>query len=109
MAKAFLSHSSAQKDLVTKISQELGSKSIIDSKSFEEGMSNLEEILISLDSADLFVLFISEESLNSKWVQEEILIAKEKLNEKIIKRIFPIIIDKTITHNDTRIPDWMSQ
>ncbi len=109
MAKAFLSHSSSQKELVTKVSQDLGSKSIIDSKSFEEGMKNLEEILTALDSTDLFVLFISNESLNSKWVKEEILIAKEKLDEKYIKRIFPIIIDKNITHNDNRIPEWMAE
>lgn len=108
MAKAFLSHSSAQKELVTKISHDLGPKSIIDSKSFEEGMKNLEEILTALDSTDLFVLFISDESLNSKWVKEEILIAKEKLNDNI-KRIFPIIIDQNITHTDSRIPEWMTE
>lgn len=109
MAKAFLSHSSFQKELITKISNQLGSKSIIDSKSFEEGMKNLEEILTTLGSTDLFVLFISNDSLNSKWVKEEILIAKEKVDSKSIKRIFPIIIDKNITHNDSRIPEWMAE
>ena len=97
MAKAFLSHSSSQKELVTKVSQDLGSKSIIDSKSFEEGMKNLEEILTALDSTDLFVLFISNESLNSKWVKEEILIAEVDLDlQENVRQNWPFFRDRRI-------------
>ncbi len=109
MAKAFLSHSSVDKKLVEKIASQLGSKSIIDSKSFEEGMGNLDEIICTLDSSDLFVLFISENSLNSKWVQEEIILAKERFDNNVISKLFPIIIDATINHSDKRLPEWMRQ
>lgn len=43
MAKAFLSHSSTQKDFVLKYPL-LNGKTIIDSKDFETGMQNMEEI-----------------------------------------------------------------
>ncbi|ADB39094.1 toll/interleukin-1 receptor domain-containing protein [Spirosoma linguale] len=110
MPKAFLSHSSVQKQFVTRIANELGSStSIIDSRSFEEGMSNIEEIQNALDQTDIFVLFLSNEALNSKWVKDEILIAHENVKRNIIKRIYPIIIDETITHNDLRIPDWLKE
>nr|WP_246611443.1 toll/interleukin-1 receptor domain-containing protein [Arthrospiribacter ruber] len=107
MAKAFLSHSSIDKPLVEKISSGLGTLSIIDSKTFEEGMGNLEEIIFSLDKTDLFVLFISDKALKSKWVQEEIVLAKERNDINLIKRFFPIIIDENINHQDARIPQWI--
>lgn len=72
-------------------------------------MKNYEEILKGLDKSDLFVLFISNESLNSEWVQKEIFNSYEKLNKGEIQRIFPIIIDSNITYKDSRIPDWMRE
>ena len=74
MAKAFLSHRSKNKKRYVEIvARNLGQKnSIYDAISFEEGMKNYEEIIHGLDKTDLFVLFISDDSLNSEWVQNEI-------------------------------------
>ncbi len=72
-------------------------------------MGNLEEILNELDQTDIFVLFISNDSLNSAWVEKEISEAVERMNEGSIKRFFPIVIDKNIKHDDPRIPDWVRE
>lgn len=109
MAKAFLSHSSQDKELIENVATGLGTLSIIDSKTFEAGMKNFEEIISCLDKTDLFVLFISENALNSEWVQKEILLAKERNDKNLIKIFYPIIIDPNINHNDSRIPAWIKE
>ncbi|WP_127018807.1 toll/interleukin-1 receptor domain-containing protein [Flagellimonas beolgyonensis] len=110
MAKAFLSHSSKDKEIVRKVANQLGNKNcVLDEISFEPGRKTLNEIFNELDSSDIFVLFISEESLNSSWVKKEIQKAKENLNNEFLDRIIPIIIDKKITHLDERIPKWIAK
>lgn len=110
MAKAFLSHSSSDKKLVSKIAKELGPDNcIIDEISFEAGSKTLQEIFNSLDKTDLFVLFISNESLDSSWVKKEINQARKNIDSDIIDRILPIIIDHNITHRDKRIPRWIAK
>ena len=108
MAKAFLSHSSKDKYLVGKIATQLGKNNChYDNLTFEAGNITLDEIFRGLSDTDVFVLFISESALESKWVEKEIIQAKILNNDKRIDRIFPIIIDKTILHTDTRIPEWI--
>lgn len=108
MTKAFLSHSSADKQSYVEIvAKKLRKEDVIyDNFTFEEGEKNIDEILNGLNDTDLFVFFISNSSLNSEWVQREILEAKGRLNKKI-KKIYPIIIDSNITYKDSRIPDWL--
>lgn len=108
--KCFISHSSADKEhyirpLYNKLSRQ--SNTILDEKDFEEGMLTIEEINRYLDETSLFVIFLSDNALNSKWVKEELVKAKELLNTEKINRIYPIIIDENINYNDNRIPDWM--
>lgn len=110
MAKAFLSHSSKDKEIVRKVANQLGNKnSVLDEISFDPGRKTLEQIFKELDSSDVFVLFISEESLNSPWVKKEINRAKENLDNDFIERIIPIIIDKKIHYSDERIPKWIAK
>lgn len=80
---------------------------IYDEYTFEFGLQPIEEIFTRLKESQLFVLFLSEKALSSRWVQEEMFHAHELLNESKLKRIFPIIIDPKITHLDDRIPLWM--
>jgi hypothetical protein len=108
MAKAFLSHSSSDKLLVKKIAKQLGDGCVLDEISFEAGRKTLDEIFSHLSKTDIFVLFISNESLKSPWVQKEINKAKENISSDIIDRVFAIIIDKSITYRDERIPQWLS-
>lgn len=108
MAKAFLSHSSKEKPLVERIATQLGRNNChLDSLTFEAGRQTLEEIFKGLENTDIFVLFISENSLESDWVKGEISQAKNLLDRQIIDRIFPLIIDSRISYRDTRIPDWI--
>lgn len=110
MAKAFLSHSSKDKELVEKIANQLGRNNChFDSLTFEAGHETLTEIFNGLEETDIFVLFLLETSLNSEWVKKEITQAKKLNDNKIIERIFPLIIDKSITHKDSRIPDWIKK
>lgn len=108
MAKAFLSHSGSDKVLVEKIALQLGINNChYDRLTFEAGNITLNEIFKGLEDTDVFVLFISSKALESEWVQNEITKAEQLLSKRIIERIFPIIIDRTISHTDIRIPEWI--
>lgn len=54
---------------------------------YEEIMSSIEEIAKGLDETTLFVVFISNAALESKWVKEELAQAKSKLDDAQIERI----------------------
>jgi hypothetical protein len=110
MAKAFLSHSSNDKPLIDNIAVQLGRNNChYDRLTFEGGRKTLDEIIEGLEDTDVFVLFISEAALESDWVKNEIKAAKRLYDKKIIDRIFPLIIDKTIKYSDPRIPDWIKK
>ena len=110
MAKAFLSHSSYDKNLVEKIAKILGNqRCVLDEISFEPGAKTLDEIFREIDESDVFVLFISDKALNSDWVQKEISLAYKALSEDKLDRILPIIIDDKIDYTDKRIPQWLSK
>ncbi|MFQ1710998.1 TIR domain-containing protein [Aeromonas veronii] len=109
MIKCFLSHSSSDKELYVRAVKNLLRKEslIYDENTFEAGMSPAEEIIHGLDETSLFVIFISDSALESKWVKDEVYLAKGKVDEGKIDRIYPIIIDEKITYEDPRIPKWM--
>lgn len=110
MAKIFLSHSSAQKYLVEPIADKIGrDRAVYDNYTFEAGMDSLDEIFKHLSATDLFVVFLSEEALNSKWVQAELAEANKLTRLKSIKQFLPIIVDVNIKHNDPRIPAWLKE
>ncbi|MBK7107406.1 MAG: toll/interleukin-1 receptor domain-containing protein [Ignavibacteriae bacterium] len=109
MPKAFLSHASKQKFYVEKVASILGQDKIIyDVFTFEEGNKTIDEIFIGLEQSDVFVLFISNEALESEWVKKEIFNAEILIKENQIKGFYPIIIDNT-KHSDTRIPEWIKE
>lgn len=109
MIKAFLSHSSSDKEgYVRIVAKWLGRDNIIyDEFTFEEGERPLEEIIKGLDNSSLFVIFLSENALNSDWVKREIVEAKIRLDDGLLNKVFPIIIDDKLTYEDARIPDWL--
>lgn len=111
MIRAFLSHSSKDKEnYVKNVANLLGRDQIIyDEFSFEEGEKSLDEILKGLDKTSIFVLLLSANALDSEWVKREIIEAKFRLNETHIDKIFPIIIDANVKHDDQRIPDWLRE
>lgn len=92
--KAFLSHSSYEKSFVTQVFDYLGaSQAHIDSVTFEKHRFNIDAIHKALDTSELFVLFISNESLDSSFVDYEAIVALEKLGSGLLRRIMLICID----------------
>lgn len=110
MAKAFLSHSSSDKDLVRAIASNLGNaRCVLDEISFEPGRVTIQEIFRTLDSSDIFVFFISQKSLESPWVKKELAYAHQLLKSDELDRILPIIIEKNITYKSKGIPQWLAK
>ena len=71
-------------------------------------MRNIIEVL--LPEVDLFVVFISNNSLGSTNVQKELLRAIKLSKHGNIREICPIIIDISITVNsDSRIPKYIKK
>lgn len=112
MDKIFLSHSSKDKNYIRPIFDYFGGdRCIFDEMTFEIGMPTLEEIFKGIDETDIFVFFISNDSLDSEWVKKEIYTAEKQLNNDVkqLSQIFPIIIDDSITYADERIPDFLKK
>lgn len=111
MNRVFLSHSSKQKELVRKVASNLGkAQCVFDGYEFESGMSLLDDIIRGIRNTEIFVLFISDDALNSDWVKKEITLAKLDHDSNKKKKIFPILIDKSISiSGDSRIPEWFKE
>jgi hypothetical protein len=110
MSKAFLSYSSKQKELVMQIARNLGkAQCVFDDFEFEAGMPIFDEIVKGIGNSDVFVLFVSDDSLNSDWVKKEINGAKNFIDNGINKQFFPILIDNSIDVQDNRIPNWLKR
>ena len=111
MIKAFLSHSSKDKEhYVRNVANWLDKDDIIyDEYTFEEGEKPLDQIIEGLDKSEIFVLFLSDNALKSEWVKKEISEAKIRLDSNQINKIFPIIIDDKIQYTDSRIPEWLRE
>lgn len=108
MDKVFLSHSSKDKGYVQYIADQFGKdKCVYDSMCFEAGMKVLDEIFREMGKTGIFVVFLSEHSLESEWVQRELAIAGEKYDNSQLSQILPIIIDPSIRYDDTRIPEYL--
>lgn len=109
--KAFLSHSSADKEsYVGIVAARLTAEDIVyDEVSFESGEQTLSEIIRGLDESTVFCLFISNNSLNSEWVRQEVDGALVRLTGGSLKYIYPIVIDRDVAHDDPRIPKWLSE
>jgi hypothetical protein len=113
--KIFISHASKDKKsyvdiLYKKLKTSLiGEDNIIyDSESFGAGEVIADEINNYLEQTALFILLISDNSLESDWVKKEIKFAHDKLSDNPMQ-ILPLIIDDNITHSDKRIPDWLRE
>lgn len=69
---------------------------------------DIDDILEKLCEIDLFILFITNNSLNSKFVQRELSQAIYLNNLNRIKEICPISLDNSIDiFEDSRIPEYI--
>lgn len=107
--KAFLSHSSKDKEFVTKVAKELGRQfCVFDSFSFTTGKEFKRSIEEGLGESSVFVLFASQASLNkSLWVEFETDEAWMQRLQKNISSSLVYIIDSAVSIPD--IPEWLQR
>lgn len=95
--KAFISHSSAQKDFVTEIAELFGRDNcIVDEYDFSPAYKTIDEIIEKISKAGAFVFLISQESLKSNWCETEVKKARQRVNDGKLKLFLPYIIDEDI-------------
>lgn len=106
--KAFLSHSSKDKEFVRAVAQELGRQyCIFDEQVFETGDDFKTSIEKGLDASSIFVLFASNNSLLSDWVNFEIdEVWYKKLSRDLQKSLTYIITDSVRIED---IPPWLTR
>lgn len=106
--KAFLSHSSQDREFVRAVAKELGrTLCVYDEQAFETGDEFKKAIEEHLDEASIFVLFASEKALESCWVKFEI---DEAWYGKFLGQMgkaLVYIIDSSVTVDG--IPKWLQR
>jgi len=95
--KAFISYSHSDKDIAAKISTYLRSNGVdawIDKWEILSGDSLIQKIFEEgLAGASVFIVVLSKNSVESKWVQQELDVALIKRIEGVT-RIIPVLVDK---------------
>jgi TIR domain len=95
---AFISYSSKNSSVANKLQETLeayGHSVWRDVRSIVGGDRWESEIYRAIDNSDVLVVIVSAESASSKWVKEEILLAKKILNKPTkLKKIVPLVIDE---------------
>jgi len=104
--KAFLSHSSLDKEFVQEVANQLGRVScIFDKYSFSSGVEFEQSIIHHLGNSSVFVLFATMNSLESLWCDFEVAHALDlKINKQIGKAVVYIIGDGVSLE---KIPAWL--
>lgn len=111
--RIFISHSSQDKtrycnDVVNRLVEKVGKDSIIyDTLTFEAGEKSIDEINRTLAFTDLYVILLSQAAVESPWVKYELKEAHTKLTDRVLNRVYPLIIDPDLKHSDDRIPGWL--
>jgi tetratricopeptide (TPR) repeat protein len=104
--KAFLSHSSQDKHFVREVAKRLGNLQVEYDEYTFEFVLNAEAIRRALSRSDLFVLFLSANSVKSTFVKEEIRAALESRAKGTIKQVLIFSIDQT---SYRALPDWLRE
>lgn len=108
MGKIFFSYSWAQDALVTEVADSLGRDFVIQDKyNFEEGNKLDDEMKNKIKSADMFVLFLSKNSISSKNVQLELdYVLRLVASNRIL--FCPILIDDSFDiSSDLEEYEWI--
>lgn len=102
--KAFLSHSSKDKDFVRMVARVLGELQVeFDERTFEYEF-NVAAIRHALQRSDIFVYFLSKNSVTSTFVKEEASAALEARGRGVLQRVMIFAIDET---SYKALPEWM--
>lgn len=96
MPKVFISHSYQDKDFVNKLQQRLigdGVQAFTNEKDVLEGVNVIEKITSALTKTDFFIVVLSNNSVNSSWVNFELSATKLYEIQKEQNIIIPLVID----------------
>jgi tetratricopeptide (TPR) repeat protein len=106
MIKAFLSHSSQDKEFVETVARHLGRAKVnYDSFAFTPDEDFRDAIRDNLDLSSIFVFFVSRASLASVWCRFELDQAELRRLKGGIRGQLALIIDANLSYSD--LPDWM--
>lgn len=106
MRRAFLCHSSDDKEYVRIVANKLGRAQVVfDEFSFRPGQDFRDEINRHLDSASLFVFLVSRSSLDSLWCRYELDQAHLRRMAGGIEGQLALIIDHDVPYAD--LPPWL--
>ena len=104
--RAFLSHSSEDKDFVAAVASDLGRQHcVFDQFSFRTAEDFRDSIRQGLQDTTLFVLFASAASLASDWVNFELDEAELRLIQREIQSVLVVFVSDDIGIND--LPQWL--
>ena len=106
--KAFLSHSSKDKEFVRSVAHELGRQyCMLDEQVFSTGEEFKNSIINELDDSSIFVLFASKNSLLSSWVSFEIEESWYTKLEKNLQKHLVYLISDSVEYDD--LPIWLKR
>lgn len=106
--RAFLSHSSTDKEFVRAVAAELGRQfCLFDEQVFEDGEQFKDAIESMLDESDVFVLFVSDATLERIWVKFEIEEAWYRKLESRISQALVFLLSPSIQFAE--LPKWLSR
>lgn len=105
---AFISHSSADKERIARPLDELlrarGFRTWLDERDLLPGRNLVDEIFSQgIAKSDIFIAVLTANSIDSKWVHEELTNAVVQRIDGIVKMIIPVIVD------DVTPPDYLKQ
>lgn len=105
--KVFVSHSSVDKPYAEALIECIGRDLVtFDKYSFEAGEKLTDSIKQGIEGCDIFVLLISEASIGSMWVQEEVnFVAPLMVTKGIV--FAPYCIDSKVKMKDERLSAWV--
>ena len=104
--KAFLSHSSVNKDFVETVATHLGRQfCVFDKQCFQSGIEFKDSIEKGLNDSSLFVLFASPEAFESIWVKFEIAEAFYGVVQKRLHRVLVVMLGNSV--RVSQLPEWL--
>ena len=101
----FLSHNSKDKHFVARLASDLKDSGVTvwyDDWAIDYGDSIVEKVYNGLASSDFLVVVLSEDSVKSRWVKEELNVMTMKRLQGKAVRLIPLLID------DCEIPEQLS-